>query len=100
MSTAGFHPYRLVVAQGAAVAALLGSSVLMPPADGTMLLVPLTAERTATMVDLALDRGARIGGLGPLPGSLIVRGKRARLFRPLLARGILAIAAPAIWCGR
>lgn len=79
---------------------LLGGSVLMPPADGAMLLVPLTPKRIATAVDLALDHGARIGGLGPLPGTLIVRGKRARLFGPLLAQGIVAVAAPAIWCGR
>lgn len=100
MSPAAPHPYRLAVAQGAAVVALLGGSLLVPPADGAMLLVPLTPARTATIVDLALDHGARVGGLGPLPGSLIVRGERARLFGPLLAQGIVAVAAPAIWCGR
>jgi hypothetical protein len=100
MSPAISHPYRLVLFQGAAVVMLLGGSVLMPPAEGAMLLVPLTPKRIATAVDLALDHGARIGGLGPLPGTLIVRGKRARLFGPLLAQGIVAVAAPAIWCGR
>ncbi len=100
MSPAISHPYRLFLFQGAAVVMLLGGSVLMPPADGAMLLVPLTPKRIATAVDLALDHGARIGGLGPLPGTLIVRGKRARLFGPLLAQGIVAVAAPAIWCGR
>ncbi|WP_168377361.1 hypothetical protein [Sphingomonas sp. Leaf343] len=100
MRRAVFRPYRLAIAQCAAVAALLGGSILVPPAEGAMLLVPLLPARTAATIDLALDHGARIGGLGPLPGSLIVRGQRAHLFAPLMAKGILTLAAPTIWCGR
>ena len=85
--------------QFAGVIGGLGLMVLAPPADGLQLLVPLNGAGRARMLPLAIERSAQLVGEGPLPGSFVVRGARAALFRPLLAAGVLTLAAPAGACG-
>ena len=89
-----------LLVQLALLLAGLGAIALAPPARGAMLLVPLTGQARADLPGLAIGRGALLLGQGPLSGSLVVRGDRARLGATLLRRGILSVAAPEIFCGR
>jgi len=71
---------------------------LAPPAQGTMLLVPVTARSEGQVVALALTRGASVVQRGPLPSSIIVYGRRERLLGPLAEAGILTLAGGAAGC--
>lgn len=73
--------------------ALLG---LFPPVHGRMLLVPF--RNTPPLAGLAVDRGAGIIGMGPVPGSIVVEADRSRI-ASLLAHGVVPIAAPIWACG-
>lgn len=78
---------------------LAGAALLLaavPPADGPMLVIAFGSLPAAAL----LSGEATLLGRGPLPGSIIVRGSRARLMPGLLAGGALAFAAPSIICGR
>ncbi|WP_235399079.1 hypothetical protein [Sphingomonas sp. SRS2] len=79
--------------------AAFGMFAFAPPVRGAMLLVPLTTRARADLPGLAVRRGALLLGQGPVAGSLLVRGERARLGTALLRRGIVLIAAPEIICG-
>lgn len=79
------------VAAGALLLAML------PPAQGSMLIITWGATSAAAA---ALAGDATLLGEGPLPGSLIVRGSRERLLPTMLAAGGIAVAAPALLCGR
>lgn len=70
-----------------------------PPAQGRMLLVPVAAGSDRSLVGTVIDRGGRLLGVGPLPGSLVVSGDSGRIARGLLAHGVLTVAAPAAACG-
>lgn len=87
--------------QLALFAGLIGTIALAPPADGPMLLVPLLPGSSASVaaLNLALGGGATLLAAGPFPGSLIVRGDRARILAPLLAGGTLVLAAAPSLCG-
>ncbi|WP_242138350.1 MULTISPECIES: hypothetical protein [unclassified Sphingomonas] len=80
------------------VLALLAMA-LWPPVSGAMLLVPLMQGNAGTLVTLARSSGAMLVGTGPLPGSLVVLGDRARITRKLRAWNVLLIAAPSSGCG-
>ena len=67
---------------------------MLPPAQGTMLVVPVTGSATA-----AFAGGGRLIGDGLVPGTLIVTGDRATLVPHLLRNGAVAIAASARSCG-
>lgn len=69
-----------------------------PPTRGAMLLVPVTATAERMLVPLAIDRRALLVGSGPMPGSMVVRGDRAALLRPMLRAGVLVFAAPRSGC--
>lgn len=87
--------------QLAVFAGLIGTIALAPPAEGPMLLVPLLPGHAGSVaaLNLALGSGATLLAAGPLSGSLIVRGNRARLLGPLLASGTLVLAAMPPICG-
>lgn len=74
----------------------LAAFVFAPPVRGDMLLLPLRPGAQA--LDRALAQGAPLMGQGP-GGAIVVRGERARLFWPLLAGGVLAVAAAPAGCG-
>jgi hypothetical protein len=80
---------------------LLGSLALLsvafaPPAQGRMLLVPLSGKP----VSIATVNSLRATSLlaGPLPGSVVVEGDRGPLLA-LWSQGILVLAAPQAICG-
>lgn len=76
----------LLVTIGLAIAAV------RPPLHGALLAVPLTGATQGELIDLAMANGATIDGRGVLPGSLVVRGDRARLSAPMRAHGVLLLA--------
>lgn len=87
-------PVRLQLAlAGAALAAV----ALAPPAEGPVLLIPVAGD-AGTAIRIATAHGARL--IGPAPGgSLLVWGDAAT-WRPLIAAGVLPLAAPFSACGR
>lgn len=90
------HP---VAAQVALVVLGLAGLAAAPPARGAMWLVPLTQGARGQVARLALAGDAQLVAEGPVAGSLVVRADRARLLRPLLASGVLVLAAPPAGCG-
>lgn len=72
---------------------------LCPPANGEMLLIPLTRDAVATMIPLAIGHDGRLLGPGPLPNSYIVYGARTALFGTLVGHGVAVVAAPGGGCG-
>lgn len=89
--------HRLVFLQIGLVLAAFATMMALPPARGSMVLVPIHAG--ARVAAVAVAHGALIEAAGPLPGSLVVRGERAQMVAPLLAIGVLTLAAPAALCG-
>ncbi|ETI60435.1 hypothetical protein C100_18930 [Sphingobium sp. C100] len=71
----------------------------MPPANGQMLLVPITADSRSVLASVAITHGARLVSAGPWAGSLLVEGRRDQLLRPLIRQGVIAISARAGGCG-
>ena len=92
-------PFRATLLQISIAVAGLLLIAFAPSAQGRMMLIPLGADSAHGLAAAALSRGALLVARGPLPGSLIVDGKRAALAGPLLRRGILLAAAPAAGCG-
>lgn len=82
---------------GASVLGLVALA-LVPPARGRMVLVPLWPGGAVRLAAAAVERGARLVATGPVAGSLVVEGERARL-APLLARGVVPLSATALDCG-
>lgn len=85
----------LGVQLGGAMIALI-ALMLVPPAEGNMLLVPIT--RDAPAVALAVAAGGLVIASAPR-GAVVVRGRRDRLIWPLLRAGVLTLAAPGVTCG-
>lgn len=73
--------------------------VLAPPADGPMLILPLWPTSTAATLGWAfIDVDARLVGIGPLAGSVVVSASRDRLFPAAIKHGALLVAARAVPC--
>ena len=75
---------------------VVAGAVVSPPADGALLLLPVGPSGLS--IGKVHDLGALIIGSGPVTGSLIVRGERAQLLGPMLAAGVLVLAAPTGGC--
>lgn len=69
---------------------------LRPPAEGAMLMIPLTGAARAGLVQGVVDRGGQLLQMGRIPGSFIVHGRRDALAQP----GLLLIAADDAGCGQ
>jgi hypothetical protein len=74
--------------------------LLGPPAQGMMMLVPLNAHAAQALPGLVVHGETRLVAAGPLPGSLIVYGRRADLAWPLLARGVLTFVSLRQGCSK
>lgn len=98
MRFTGFRSPRLfLLLQSLAVVLIVVALPFAPPATGRMLLIPLD-PRAQRLAPVALANGARLIDRGPIPGSLVVDGDRARLAAALGV--VLIIAAPQSGCGR
>ncbi|MBW6531235.1 hypothetical protein ACYZX9_11930 [Sphingomonas citri] len=78
-------------------AAVLLVLALRPPAEGTLLLVPI-ATAPGVLASAALAADARLVGRGP-GRSLVVRGTRDRIKARLRLGDALLLAAPSPLCG-
>jgi len=85
--------------QSAAVFAMLLLSIILPPREGPMLIVPLWPATTGKTLDWALAQDALLLGAGPWSGSLVVRAKRSKLMRAAVSNGAILINVPAAFCG-
>ena len=90
-----------VIGPAAQLAVIAGATLTLiaPPDKGAMLLVPIHAEASQRVVAIAVDRGALLVGRGPIPGSVVVAGRRAAMLGSLLRAGVLVFAAPPAGCG-
>ena len=86
------------LAQATIALSLVGGLLLAPPAEGAMMLVPLTPGAARALPSLALTRDTKLVSSGPLPGSLLVYARRADLAGRLLAHATLTLASPPGGC--
>jgi hypothetical protein len=89
--------WTLVIVQTVGAALALAAFPFSPRATGNFLMIPLVAH--APVAAVAVERGALILGTGPVAGSIVVSGDRARLLGPALHAGIALLTAPAALCG-
>jgi hypothetical protein len=85
--------------QMALAGSAMGWLLLAPPAQGQIILVPLTPGAASALPATALHGDIRLIGAGPLPGSLLVEGRRADFTGYLLHHATLALATPPGGCG-
>ena len=88
----------LIAAQIGSVLLVFLCIALAPPAEGNMLLIPIARLSEARVIGLAAAEGATVVQRGPLSSSVIVYGKRDRLFAPLARAGVLMVAGGAVGC--
>ncbi|WHO40694.1 hypothetical protein PMI04_008940 [Sphingobium sp. AP49] len=88
----------LATVQMAVVSGLMLFAVLGPPARGDMLAIPLTPTGASGLAAQVVAAGAVPMGKARFGGGLVVRGDRNRLAWPLMARGVLLLAAPNLLC--
>ncbi len=88
----------MIAAQGAVVAAAFAVMAFWPPSSGRMLLVPVAGGDANVVAKVALAAGAGLLGSGPLPGSMLVVGDRARILRAITGSNIVVVAAPRGGC--
>jgi hypothetical protein len=89
-----------ILAQTLIVGLVIVVAIVAPPESGSMLLVPLGAGDPGTVLQRALDRGARLEGAGPFAGTFVVRAQRDRLAPEMLRAGVLMLAARPPLCGK
>lgn len=82
-----------------ATLALIPFTLLLPPAEGTMLIVPLVPAAADEAIVWASQAEARLIGRGFLPGSLIVDGSSPALWRRALEHGAVLTRAGFAGCG-
>lgn len=90
--------WGLAAAQLATVGFMMVAGVLAPPARGDMLAIPLTTASGHGLAAGLIAVGAIPVGKGQIEGALVVRGDRDRPAWPMLARGVLLLAAPDFLC--
>ena len=72
---------------------------LMPPADGVMLVWPITSADPATTLNWARPAGAFMVAPGPYRGAFVVAGNRSAILPAALRHGAFVIAARFSGCG-
>lgn len=72
---------------------------LVPPAEGVMLVLPITTADPATTLDWARPAGAFMVAPGPYRGAFVIVGNRTAIISAALRHGALVIAARVPGCG-
>lgn len=90
--------YAPLILQLSIAALVVAGTILVPPARGAILLVPLSGD-TGALIRSARESDARLLGPGPVAGSIVVVGERASLLGAAWRRGALALAAGSAGCG-
>lgn len=88
-----------MLVQGVAVAVALLAAMLFPPEEGPMLVIPLSGAGTGETMAWTLGKETAFLGAGPLPGSVLVYGRRENVTNGAWHHHSLVIKAPAIFCG-
>lgn len=88
-----------MLVQGVVVTIALLAAILAPPEEGPMMVIPLDGEGMGQTLSWASGNGAALIGAGPLPGSILVYGRRDQLTQAAWHHNSLVIKAPAIFCG-
>lgn len=106
LTVAGYcKPMRLLSVQSLLSGQLLAVGVafvsfaLWPPADGSLLLVPLDGSTQGEVTNIAMAGGAALLRRGGIPGSLVVSGNRSDIAGHLAGHRILILAGNGITCG-
>ncbi|NYT42932.1 hypothetical protein HZY97_19315 [Sphingomonas sp. R-74633] len=86
-------------AQLALVLLALLCAAFWPPAQGRMLLVPVSSGAATHMLARAVDGGAQLLGTGPIPGSFVITGSHLAVASALTGEAVLILAAPPALCG-
>lgn len=85
---------RVILAlQTIAIGLILIGLPFYPPAEGRILIVPIGAASSATLLPRLLASGARLVDRGPIAGSYVIDGQRPAL------RDVITLAAPQSGCG-
>ena len=88
-----------LLVQGAVVTLALLAAILAPPEEGPMMVIPLDGGRMAQTMAWASGDGSALLGIGPLPGSVLVYGKRKQVTQAAWQHNSIVVKAPAIFCG-
>lgn len=72
--------------------------IAWPPSSGRLLLVPLSRDAAQSLVAAALTDETLLVTRGPLPGSIVVDGRRRKVAEALAGRAVILIAARATGC--
>ena len=86
------------VVQIVAVSTMLAALTFWPPANGAMMVVPLTNASRASLLNLALGQNATLLGEARLAGYLIVNGERETLAPAFWNARALLVAVPSPLC--
>ena len=93
-------PFRMLLPiQLGFAACLLPALLLVPPAHGRILLVPILPGSGSHLAADMIVQGARLVAPGPTSGSLVVDGDRDRIMAGLLRRGVIPMSAVLVDCG-
>lgn len=76
-------------------AVIIAASILVPPAQGTMLAIALGDAPAYRLLD---EPNVRLLGPGRLPGSLMINAELYKLWRVALRHKILLVNGPAKLC--
>ena len=72
--------------------------LLIPPARGTMILLPIMPATSAETINWARRAGGTLVTSGPYAGAMVVNGDRGALAAAALANGALISSASAVGC--
>lgn len=89
---------NLGVLQGFIVVAALVTLLFVPPVNGQMMLVPLTADAMRGVAGIALQNTNKLVSTGSVDGSLIILGDRPSFIGSLLDHRVLIVAVPQSGC--
>lgn len=91
---------RLAAGLQVILLSVVGAATLIPPAQGSMLLIPLTSAAASRLDDEIAQAGAMPVGIGAVRGSRLVFGRRSSLFFGMLSNGVLVVAGTPAFCGQ
>ena len=95
MATGEHSPTVSAVQFGLAVV-IIATVTLAPPPHGFMLVMPLISSARPAVV--VAREGAQIVAAGRVPGSIIIRGDRGRIFEAALADGSIVMSTDDTGC--
>jgi hypothetical protein len=84
--------------QLAIASAVFVTTIVAPPASGTMIAIPVAPSAHSQVARWATEADGKIVGSGRIPGSLVILGDRDRLLPAAIFNHALLLRAPAFLC--